>query len=143
MPSLTQTRDAAIALLRTSLPTAQRVEAFAGDIDLAALAQKGVPPGGSLYVAALSAVNVGQGLDFDMQASLGCFCLARAPKAEVREAEALALAESAAKALHGATFGLATVTPARVVAISSVPDEDVEQSGVVVWAVLWEQSLLF
>lgn len=141
MASLTIARDAAITLLKTTLP-AQRVEAFAGDIDLAALAQKAVPTGGSLFVAALSATNVGHGLDFDMQGSFGCFCVARAPKAEQREAEALALAEAAAKSLHGADFGLTTVSPARVLAITAVPDEAVDQSGVVVWAVLWEQLLL-
>lgn len=143
MPSLTRTRDAAISLLKTGLPDVQRIEAFAGEVDLAGLSQKGVPQGGSIFVAALSAVNAGQSMDFDMLGSFGCFCLCRNPRREARDQEALALAEQAAILVHGADYGLAGVSPARVTAITGVPDESVDNSGVVVWAVLWEQSLAF
>lgn len=143
MPTLTQVRDAAAEMLRKALPKAVRVEAFAGEIDLAGLAQKGVAQGGSLYVAVLSAVNAGTGLDFDMRAGFACFALGRAARPEDREAEALALAEAAALALHGATFGLAGVSPALVDAVAPVPDEAVEKSGVSVWAVTWAQHIIF
>ena len=73
MPSLTEVRDAAVALLRTVHPDISRVEAFSGEITLGAVAGKGLPPGVSVLVAAVAADNdaLGNSLDFDVVATFG------------------------------------------------------------------------
>ena len=73
MPSLTEVRDAAVALLRTVHPDISRVEAFSGEITLDAVAGKGLPPGVSVLVAAVAADNDAQGdsLDFDVMGTFG------------------------------------------------------------------------
>ena len=58
MPSLTEVRDAAVALLRTVHPDISRVEAFSGEITLGAVAGKGLPPGVSVLVAVTRLLHI-------------------------------------------------------------------------------------
>ena len=55
MPSLTEVRDAAVTQLQAVFPTLPRVEAFSGEITLDAVAEKGLPPGVSVLIAAVAA----------------------------------------------------------------------------------------
>ena len=124
MPSLTEVRDAAVALLRTVHPDISRVEAFSGEITLDAVAGKGLPPGVSVLVAALVVSNNVAG-------------------AEYAEQDALDVAEKTALAVHGATFGLPGVSPAVVRSLEAVTDEELAGNGICVWSVVWRQSLVF
>ena len=73
MPSLTEVRDAAVALLQNVFPDLPRVEAFSGEITIDAVADKRLPAGVSVLVAALTADNDAApgSLDFDVVASFG------------------------------------------------------------------------
>ena len=53
MPDLTDVRDAAADLLAAGIPEAARVEALAGELDMASIARKNVShaDAGSLFVA--------------------------------------------------------------------------------------------
>ena len=44
--------------------------------------------------------------------------------------------------IHGATFGLAGLSPARVLSIAPVTDEDLEKSNFSVWSVVWTQRVV-
>ena len=148
MPSLTEVRDAAVALLKAGIPEAERVESFAGDLDMQSAASKNVRPGGggSLFVAAGEAENEAapDSLDFDMRGVYGVFAVARhATKPEIAEAQALNLAQRAAKLLHGATFGLTGASPARVISLAPVTDDDLAKAGIWVWSVIWRQAVVF
>lgn len=72
MPSLTEVRDAAVALLQNVFPDLPRVEAFSGEITIDAVADKRLPAGVSVLVAALAADNDAApgSLDFDVVASV-------------------------------------------------------------------------
>ena len=148
MPSLTDVRDAAVALLCAGMPEAERVEAFAGDLDMQSAAPKNVRPGGggTIFVAAVEAENAAtpDSLDFDMAGLYGVFALARhAAKPEIAEAQALHLAQRAATLLHGATYGLAGVSPARVLSLAPVNGDDLAKAGIWVWSVVWRQTVVF
>lgn len=144
MPSLTQVRDAAIAHLKTALPSINRIEGFAGELDMASVAGKNLPKGGALFVSVGEAANAGTCADLEMVAAFGVFAVARTSgKRETGEAEALALAETAVMALHGQTFDLQGTGPALVRGIAPVSDEGLEKLGVSVWSVLWEQLITF
>lgn len=147
MPDLIEVRDAAVALLKGGLTKAERVEAFAGDLDMQSAAPKNVRPGsGTVFVAIAEAVNVSpeESLDFDMAGVYGAFAIARnVARPEAAEAQALALAQAAASLLHGATYGLAGVSPARVLSLSPVTDDDLARSGIRVWGVVWRQTVVF
>lgn len=145
MPGLIDVRDAAVALLRAALPEVRRIEAFSGEFTPGAATLKNLPPE-AVFVAALSGRNpaAADSLDFDM---LGAFCVfvltrARASR-EACEGDGLALAERAALALHGGTFSIAGVGPARVLGLEPAYDEELEKSGVMIWTVLWQQPLVF
>jgi hypothetical protein len=53
------------------------------------------------------------------------------------------VAEKTALAIHGQTFGLKGVGPAKIRAISAETDEALAKSGLYVWSVLWEQHITF
>ena len=145
MPSLTEVRDAAVALLQTVFPTLPRVEAFSGEITLDAVAEKGLPPGVSVLVAAVAAdyEAAGDSLDLDVTATFGALVVSNnVAGAESAEAEALAVAEKTALALHGNDFGL-PVSPAVVRSLEVVTDDELAGQGVCVWSVLWRQSFAF
>ena len=146
MPSLTEVRDAAVALLRTVHPDISRVEAFSGEITLGAVAGKGLPPGVSVLVAAVAADNdaLGNSLDFDVVATFGALIVSNnVAGAEYAEKDALAVAVKTALAVHGATFGLPGVSPAVVRSLEAVTDEELAGNGICVWSVVWRQSLVF
>ena len=146
MPSLTEVRDAAVALLRTVHPDISRVEAFSGEITLDAVAGKGLPPGVSVLVAAVAADNDAQGdsLDFDVMGTFGALVVSNnVAGAEYAEQDALHVAEKTALAVHGATFGLPGVSPAVVRSLEAVTDEELAGNGICVWSVVWRQSLVF
>lgn len=145
MPSLTEVRDAAVALLQGVFPDLPRVEAFSGEITLDAVAEKRLPPGVSVLVAAVAADNEAApaSLDFDVMAVFGALVVSNnVAGAECAEADALAVAERTALAVHGATFGL-PVSPAVVRSLEAVTDEELARQGVCVWSVLWRQSFAF
>ncbi|MEG1610807.1 MAG: phage protein Gp37 [Bilophila sp.] len=145
MPSLTGVRDAAVALLQTVFPELPRVEAFSGELTLDVAAEKGLPPGVSVLVAAIAADNDAQPgtLDFDVVGTFGVLVVSNnIAGAELAEADALAVAEKVALTVHGATFGL-PLSPALVKRIETATDGELAASGLSVWAVLWQQSLLF
>lgn len=145
MPSLTEVRDAAVVLLQTVFPDLPRVEAFSGEITLDAVAQKRLPPGVSVLVAALAADNDAApgSLDLDIVGTFGVLVVSNnVAGAECAEADALAVAEKAALSLHGAAFGL-PVSPAVVKTLEAVTDEALFENGLCVWSVLWRQQLVF
>lgn len=145
MPSLTEVRDAAVALLQTVLPDLPRVEAFSGEITIDAVAEKRLPPGVSVLVAALAADNEAApgSLDLDVVGAFGVMVISRnAAGAEYAEADALHVAETVALTLHGATFGL-LASPAVVKALEAVNDEAFIENGYSVWTIVWQQQLVF
>lgn len=145
MPSLTEVRDAAVALLQGVFPDLPRVEAFSGEITLDAVAEKRLPPGVSVLVAAVAADNEAApaSLDFDVMAAFGALVVSNnVAGAECAEADALAVAERIALAVHGATFGL-PVGPAVIRSLEAVADEELARQGVCVWSVLWRQAFAF
>ena len=145
MPSLTEVRDAAVVLLQTVLPDLLRVEAFSGEITIDAVADKRLPAGVSVLVAALAADNdAAPGtLDFDVVGSFGVLVISNnAAGAEDAEAEALAVAETAALSIHGATFGL-PVSPAVVQTLEAVHAEAFAENNYRVWTIVWRQQLVF
>ena len=145
MPSLTEVRDAAVTQLQAVFPTLPRVEAFSGEITLDAVAEKGLPPGVSVLIAAVAADNeaAGGSLDFDVTATFGALVVSNnVAGAERAEAEALAVAEKTDLVLHGNDFGL-SVGPAVVRSLEAVTDEELAGQGVCVWSVLWRQSFAF
>lgn len=145
MPSLTEVRDAAVTLLQTVFPDLSRVEAFSGEITIDAVADKRLPAGVSVLVAALAADNDAPPgtLDFDVVASFGVLVISsNAAGAEYAEADALSVAETAALSIHGATFGL-PVSPALVKSLEAVNDEAFVENGYSVWTIVWQQQLIF
>lgn len=147
MPSLTEVRDAARDLLAAGIPEAARVEAFAGELDMTSIARKNVghSDAGSLFVAVGEAENAAApgSLDFDMAAVFVVFAVARhASRPAHAEAAALALAQKAAVLIHGAGFGLAGLSPARVLSIAPVTDESLERNSFSIWSVTWEQRII-
>ena len=145
MPSLTEVRDAAVALLQTVFPDLPRVEAFSGEITIDAVADKRLPAGVSVLVAALAADNDAPPgtLDFDVVASFGVLVISsNAAGAEYAEADALSVAETAALSIHGATFGL-PASPAVVKSLEAVNDEAFVENGYSVWTIVWQQQLIF
>ena len=145
MPSLTEVRDAAVVLLQTVLPDLLRVEAFSGEITIDAVADKRLPAGVSVLVAALAADNdAAPGtLDFDVVGSFGVLVISNnAAGAEDAVAEALAVAETAALSIHGATFGL-PVSPAVVQTLEAVHAEAFAENNYSVWTIVWRQQLVF
>lgn len=147
MPDLTGVRDAALALLARRLPGV-RVEAFAGHLDMRSASSRHIRPerSGAIFVAAGEAENAAapHSLDFDMAALFWAFAVARhAAGDDAAEGRALLLAQEAALALHGQTFGLAGVSPARVLSLSPADGDDLARAGIRVWAVTWEQRVLF
>lgn len=148
MPSLTEVRDAARDLLAAGIPQASRVEVFAGELDMDSVRKKNVAhsDAGLLFVTVGEAENAAapDSLDFDLAAVFAVFAVARhASRNTAAEAEALSLAQEAARLIHGATFGLAGVSPARVLSLSPVTDADLMKSGLWVWSVAWEQRVIF
>lgn len=146
MPSFTQIRDKAVALLRATFPDLGRVEAFSGELDLGTVSGKTLPAGVSVLVATVGGNNsaVENSLDFTMRGTFGVLIIANnVSSLEAGEAEALAVAEKAALALHGATFGLPGVSPAKVFSIDAVHDEELTGRGLTVWSVVWRQRLVF
>lgn len=146
MPDLTEVRDAATGLLAAGIPEAARVEALAGELDMASIARKNVghADAGSLFVAVGEAENAAapDSLDFDMAAVFAAFAVARhASRPAHAEAAALALAQKAAKLVHGSVFGLAGLSPARVLSIAPVADENLEKNNFSVWSVVWAQRI--
>lgn len=146
MPDLTEVRDAAADLLAAGIPEAARVEALAGELDMASIARKNVShaDAGSLFVAVGEAENAAapDSLDFDMAAVFAAFAVARhASRPAHAEAAALALAQKAARLVHGSVFGLAGLSPARVLSIAPVADESLEKSNFSVWSVVWAQRI--
>lgn len=145
MPGLTQTRDAALALLKTALPSIRRIEAFSGNLTFESASLKNLPPE-AVFVAVLDAGNAAEpaSLDFDMLATFSAFILTRNRRdRESREADSLMIAEAVAQILHGATYGLPGVSPARVLTLAPVTDSELEQQGMCVWFVVWQHKLVF
>ena len=146
MPNFTEIRDAAVALLRTRFPDLVRVEAFSGELSIDALSIKALPAGVSVLAAAIGGDNSApaESLAFEMLGSFGVMVVSNNVQSrEAGEAEALAVAEKAALALHGATFGLPGVSPAKVFSIDAVHDEELTGRGLTVWSVVWRQRLVF
>lgn len=148
MPSLTDVRDAACAHLKAQLPHLSRVEAFAGELDLRSAAPKGLGYDDrvSVFIAVGEAENAApQGsLDFDLEASFAAFAVARhATRPTAAEALSLQAIQQAALALHGETFGLSGLSPARVTALAPVPDDDLAKRGLWIWSLTWQQRVVF
>lgn len=150
MPTLTEIRNAACTLLTSVLPEASRVEAFVGPVDMGSIASRNIVHGdkGLLFVAVGEAVNAAdpKTLDLDMAGVFAVLAIARnAARPTKTEDASLMLAQKAALALHGATFGLAGVSPARVTSIEPLEhdDEKLTKIGIRVWCVTWEQRIVF
>lgn len=148
MPRLTEVRDAACAWLKTQVAGVDRVEAFAGELDLRSAAPKalGYDNRVNLFVAVGEAENAApQGSqDFDMECAFAVFAVARdATRPTAAEARALQAIQEAALVLHGATFGLPGVSAARVTALAPVPDEELAKRGLWIWSLTWQQRVVF
>lgn len=146
MPGLTEVRDAACRLLQ-GLSDVERVEAFAGELDMKSVSSRNVQhtARASLFVAVAEAENAAPetSLDFDMAAVFVAFAVSRhASRPTHAEAAALALVQEAARLLHGATFGLNGLSPARVLSIAPVSDAELARNGIWVWSVVWGQRVI-
>lgn len=148
MPDMTQVRDAACEWIKAQVPGLGRVEAFAGELDLRGAAPKGIGYDDrvNLFLAVGEAENAAQqgSLDFDMECAFAAFAVARdAARPAAAEARALHAIQRAALAVHGATFGLSGVSPARVTALAPVPDEELAKRGLWIWSLAWQQRVVF
>ena len=148
MPSLTEVRDAACAWLSAQMPEVSRVEAFAGELDLRSAAPKGLGYDDrvNIFAAVGEAENAAsQGsLDFDMECAFALFAVARhATRPTAAEALALETVQRAALAVHGNTFGLSGVSPARITALAPVPDDELAKRGLWIWSLAWQQRVVF
>lgn len=148
MPDMTEVRDAACAWLKARVPGLGRVEAFAGELDLRGAAPRGLGYDDSvnLFLAVGEAENAARqgSLDFDLECAFAAFAVARdAARPTAAEARALQAIQRAALVLHGATFGLAGLSPARVTALAPVPDEDLAKRGLWIWSLTWQQRVVF
>ncbi|HJB65189.1 MAG TPA: hypothetical protein H9768_02750 [Candidatus Mailhella merdavium] len=146
MPGLTETRDAAVSLLRKTFPELCRVEAFSGELNMDEAARRSFPPGISLLVAVVAAENdaPADSLVFSVMGTFGALVISNsAAGAEHAEGDALSAAERAALSLHGATYGLEGVSPARVESLEACQDGELAENGLCVWAIIWKQALVF
>ena len=142
MPSLTEVRDAAVATLKTALP-GTRIDRVSGGAEAAAVMKKSLGTA-TVLVTALGAQNAAdpRSLDFDVYGQFAALVTIYGRKDQLaREKDGLAIVERVAQALHGGTFGLFDIGPARVSSLGPLEDEDLEHNGAWVWAVTWGQSL--
>lgn len=146
MPLLTDVRDAACAFLRAALPEAARVEAFFGDLDMDGAGPRNIPFGSdaSIFVAVVEAENAGGPLDLDLVCTFGAFSISRhASRPTAACSASLSLAQKAALAIHGSTFGLGGIGPARIENIAPIDSEDLAKAGIRAWSVVWTQTITF
>lgn len=146
MPLLTDVRDAACAYLGEALPEALRVEAFSGALDFERLSPRGVQYSeqACLFIAPGECRNVGSELAFDCEADFWVFSIARhAARPTIASNASLALAQKAAIAIHGQTFGLSGVSPASVQHVSAISGEQFEKAGIWAWELLFTMRVVF
>lgn len=142
MPSLTALRDAAIAVLKTALPDV-RVESVSGGADAAVILKKALG-NATVLVTALGAQNVAdpQTFDFDVYATFAALVVLYGRKDQVaREKDGLVVVEQVAQALHGQTFDFFDTGRSRVLSLGPLEDDELDDKGAWVWAVVWGQSL--
>ena len=97
-----------------------------------------------MFVAVLESSNIAdlRTLDLDMRAVFGALVVTRSRRTrEEREIEGLKLAEEIVRTVHGNTFGLTGLSPARVQSLSPLEDDELSAQGVWVWAVVWIQDV--
>ena len=83
-------------------------------------------------------------LVFSVMGTFGALVISNsAAGAEHAEGDALSAAERAALSLHGATYGLEGVSPARVESLEACQDGELAENGLCVWAIIWKQALVF
>ncbi|MFQ9867390.1 MAG: hypothetical protein ACLRWP_10680 [Bilophila wadsworthia] len=114
MPSLTEVRDAAVATLKTALP-GTRIDRVSGGAEAAAVMKKSLGTA-TVLVTALGAQNAAdpRSLDFDVYGQFAALVTIYGRKDQLaREKDGLAIVERVAQALHGGTFGLFDIGPAR------------------------------
>lgn len=146
MPLLTDVRDAACLYLKTALPDALRVEAFAGSLDFDSLSPRGVQYSeqACLFIAPGECRNVGRELALDCEADFWAFSVARhAARPTIASNASLALAQKAAIAIHGQTFGLTGVSPANVRYVNAIASEDFEKVGIWAWELSFTMRVVF
>lgn len=142
MPSLTELRDAAVTALKTALPGV-RVDSVSGGADAAAVLKKTLGTA-TVLVTAVGAQNVADpaSCDFDVCGQFAALVVIYGRKDQLtREKDGLVVVEQAAQALHGKTFGLFDTGRARVQSLGPLEDEELEDKGAWVWAIVWEQLL--
>ena len=142
MPSLTEVRDAAIAALKSAVPEV-RVDSVSGGAEAAAVLKKTLGTT-TILVTALGAQNAAdpRSLDFDVYGQFAALVVIYGRRDQAaREKGGLAAVEPAAQALHGHTFGLVDLGPARVLSLGPLEDAELENNGAWVWAVTWGQPL--
>lgn len=146
MPSFAQVRDAAIAALKQSLPKGTRCEPFEGGLNPESVALKRLSRSGAVLVTCIGAVNTSEAdtLDCTMQLALGAFCISQsAAGAAGREADALPLAQTVSRLVHGSSFDLAGVTPGRLLGVENQFTVELEKQSITAWAVTWEHHIVF
>lgn len=142
MPSLTELRDSAIAVLKTALPDV-RVDSVSGGAEAAVILKKALGSA-TVLVTALGAQNVAapQTSDFDVYATFAALVVMYGRKDQTsREKDGLIVVEQTAQALHGQTFGFFDTGRARVLSLGPLEDDELDDKGAWVWAVVWGQSL--
>lgn len=143
MASLSQLRDAAVESLELAFP-ALCVKPVSGSADAASILADYIGKG-VVLVMALTAQNVAErnSLVFDLNANLAAIMVIHGLKnALSRENAGLPLAEGLALEIHGNTFGLSGVSPARVSAIAPIADEEITKRGLWAWTITWDQRLV-
>ncbi len=144
MPSLTEVRDAAIATLKTALP-GTRIDCVSGGSEAAVVMKKSLGTA-TVLVTALGAQNAAdpRSLDFDVYGQFAALVTIYGRKDQLaREKDGLAIVDRVALALHGETFGLFDIGPARVLSLGPLEDDELDDKGAWVWAVTWGQPLTF
>lgn len=142
MAALTAARDAAILYLGQVFPDVHVAPMAASD-EAGAILSRLIGDGG-IFVLISRAENCSprESLDFDLRATFAALVVAHGRKnQESREDAGLPVAEKAALALHGATFGLAGASPARVLGLAPISDNDLQKRGLWAWGITWEQTL--
>lgn len=139
---MSELRDAAVECLNRAFPDLC-ARGVSGSADAASILADYIGAG-AILVLAVNAQNVADpnSLFFDINANLAAIVVIHGKRnALSREDEGLPLAEKVALFIHGGTFDLPGVSPARVSAISPIADEELSRRGLWAWTITWNQRL--
>ena len=141
MSSLLTLRAAAVAGIKTLLPTVKTVLDYDGQFDAEELMRHSLAPP-AVLVAIAGAPKAWVSSDGTLcTVSLVAFVLTRETPAVKRGAAALAIVNTLLHGVQEQTWGLADVDTPKAVRGDSLYDRQIDQKGTALWGVAWEQNL--